>query len=264
MIDYHCHILPGIDDGSESLEESVEMARLLSRAGYTKIYCTPHLIENLYEASNDTVRQLIERVQETLDRESIELTLLFGREYMIDDSFQALVNRLEPLENTSDVLIEFMPDVYPGMVRDSIAAIIRKGLRPMIAHPERYLLFQEKKRAGTRLKKRSLFGKWFSGPESEEESSAPDYSRTGKELLEWLASQQCAFQGNLLSFEGVYGEAVQRAALRLRELGLYTHTGTDSHAPEQIEVLFGASEPRTSAGLPNQEASDDDIDWMRS
>lgn len=246
MVDYHCHLLPGIDDGAQTMEETLTMARMMSKAGYTEVYCTPHLIKNLYEADNRTVKRLVRTVQNELDREKIELKLLFGREYMIDDSFHEILNDLEPLENTQYVLVEFLTDVYQGMVRDSISAIMRKGLTPMIAHPERYRLFQEKRKVEPSSKKESFFDKWFSQPEIAQEQSI-DSDCTGKELLAWLVSKHCAFQANLLSFEGTFGKRIQKTARRLKELGIYTHTGTDAHSPECLEKMFGLSASAFSA-----------------
>lgn len=243
MIDYHCHILPGIDDGAETIEESVAMARLLKAAGYGTVYCTPHMIKHFYDANNDTVKGLIKEVQDALNREKIELKLLYGREYMLDDSFHEITSALTPLENTNYVLVEFTPDVYQGMVRDSIAAIIRKGLTPMIAHPERYHLFQAKKKVEPAQKKQSFFERLFIPKPTVENKPAIESPSTGKELLEWLVGMQCAFQANLPSFKGIHGKQIQAAAQQLKELGIYTHTGTDAHSPEYLEKLFGLSAP---------------------
>lgn len=237
MIDYHCHLLPGIDDGPSSLAESLEMARLLSRAGYDTVYCTPHLIKGLYEADNDTVKKAIRDLQEALDREGIALKLLCGREYFLDSNFIDYMHDLMPLEGTSYLLIEIPPHTYTGMVQDTLTAIIRHNLIPLIAHPERCELFREPQitdqpRKISRLKNLLQRSNALRQPAITQESN-------DNRMLNWLIEKHIAFQGNLPSFKGVYGEQVQSTANYLESLGIYTHKGTDAHTPESLATLFG-------------------------
>ncbi|HHE07923.1 MAG TPA: phosphoesterase, partial [Chlorobaculum parvum] len=73
MTDYHCHLLPNIDDGPTTIDESIEMAKLLVNAGYDTVYCTPHLIKGLYEADNKTVKTAVNDLQNALNQEKIAL-----------------------------------------------------------------------------------------------------------------------------------------------------------------------------------------------
>jgi protein-tyrosine phosphatase len=237
MTDYHCHLLPCIDDGPSSLAESIEMARLLSRAGYHTIYCTPHLIKGLYEADNNTVKKGVADLQEALNREGIDLKLLCGREYFLDNNFIDYMHDLMPLEGTSYLLIEIPPHTYTGMVQDTLTAIIRHNLIPLIAHPERCELFREPQitdqpRKVSRLKNLLQRSNALRQPAITQESN-------DNRMLNWLIEKRCAFQGNLPSFNGVYGEQVQSTAKYLESLGIYTHSGTDAHTPESLEKLFG-------------------------
>jgi protein-tyrosine phosphatase len=75
MIDFHCHILPGLDDGPKTIEESIEMAEALQNAGFTAVYCTPHLIKGAYEADNEAVRTAAAVLQKRLNNENIGLEL---------------------------------------------------------------------------------------------------------------------------------------------------------------------------------------------
>lgn len=237
MTDYHCHLLPGIDDGPSSLNESIEMARLLSQAGYQTVYCTPHLIKGLYEADKNTVTQAVNDLQKELDREGIALKLLCGREYFLDNNLRDYMNDLMPLENTSYLLIEIPPHTYPGMVQDSLSAILRLNLTPMLAHPERCELFHERQITESPKKKsklKNLFHRSFSGYQTPAGSEEGD-----NRLLQWLIENRCGFQSNLPSFKGTYGEKVQTTAHYLESLGIYTHSGTDAHTPESLKNLFG-------------------------
>lgn len=137
MIDYHCHLLPGIDDGPSTLDESIQMAKLLSESGFSSVYCTPHLIRHVHDASNTAVQQSLKELQAALDRRGIALRLQAGREYYMDNHFQKYLNDPMPLEGTRYLLIEIPSDSHEDMVLEIITAIRRKGLTPMIAHPER-------------------------------------------------------------------------------------------------------------------------------
>jgi protein-tyrosine phosphatase len=236
MIDYHCHLLPGLDDGSKTIEESISMARLLVKAGYSTVYCTPHLIKNLYEPTNDTVREAINALQRELDREEIAIKLLGGREYYLDSYFNEFINNLMPLDNTRYLLIEIPAHTYPGMVRDTFSEIIRKGLTPLIAHPERCHLFHEQQHY-TKQKKRSLFFNFNSNYDLSIDIDITE-NKMDQQLLNWLYSNKCGFQCNLPSFIGVYGELVKTTAMYFKNLDIYTHFGTDAHSTKCLEKLF--------------------------
>ena len=238
MTDYHCHLLPCIDDGPSSIDESIEMARLLSKAGYHTIYCTPHMIKGLYEVDNNSIKKSINELQEALTRKGIVLKLLYGREYFLDSNFRDYLNDLMPLENTSYVLIEIPPHTYPGMVEDSLSAIMRQNLTPMLAHPERCELFVEKTITDVPQKKatlKSLLQRITPSPRP----LPPQEENRDNKLLLWMIESKCAFQSNLPSFKGIYGERIQATARYLDGLGVYTHSGTDAHSPEGVKKLFG-------------------------
>jgi len=237
MTDYHCHLLPGIDDGPATIDESIEMARLLADAGYHTVYCTPHLIKGLFEADNSTVRMAVSTLQEALNEERVPLQLLCGREYYLDNHFMEFIGDLMPLENTRYLLIEFPPHTYPGMVQDSLSAIIRKELIPMIAHPERSELFHEPA-ATDQPKKKSKLRTLLHWPHLNY-PSAFDPENQENRLLNWLLANRCAFQQNLLSLHGTYGECAEQAAMHLQQMNIYTHTGTDAHSVKCLEKLFG-------------------------
>lgn len=237
MTDYHCHLLPCIDDGPSSVNESIEMARLLCQAGYHMVYCTPHLIKGLYEADNDTIKNAVNDLQKEIDQEGITLKLLCGREYFLDNNLKDYMNDLMPLENTSYLLIEIPPHTYPGMVQDSLSAILRQNLTPVIAHPERCELFHERQIADPPRKKSRL--KNLFNRSSSDFQTAVNAEDGDNKLLKWLVEKRCGFQSNLPSFNGAYGEQIQTAAQYLKSLGIYTHAGTDAHSAESLEKLFG-------------------------
>jgi protein-tyrosine phosphatase len=231
VIDFHCHILPGIDDGPSTLDESIQMAKLLSAAGYSTVYCTPHMVKNLYDRSNGVVYRSIKDMQRELYRQGIPLRLLAGREYILDNYFLEYINDLMPLEGTSYLLIEIPSGSYQGMIFESIKAVLNKGLTPMIAHPERCRILTDQQynkipKAISIFKRNTIYAKMLL-----------EYSYQHVDLLDWLLNIDCAFQCNAGSLSGNYGRSVQKAAQRFLNNGMYTHFGTDAHNSVFLEKL---------------------------
>ena len=142
VTDYHCHILPGIDDGAETLESALLMARLFHKAGYREIYCTSHLIKGRYEASSSEILDARNQLQSELDREQINIKLLLGREHYIDEFL--LDNLRQPLllEDTNLFLIEIPPFIAVELVKEILFQVTCRGYVPLIAHPERSNLLE--------------------------------------------------------------------------------------------------------------------------
>lgn len=219
--DWHSHILPDIDDGPTAIEESVRMASLLQKAGFTTIYCTPHLIKGIYEADNATVLSRLAALQARLDAENIAIKLLPGREHYMDEFFADYLKEALPLGDTRFILVE-IPDYVPAeFVRETCYSIRRRGYIPMIAHPERCTLLAVSSFPEARERTMSSF------------NAKPKTQHS--DLLFYLKEIGCAFQGNLGSFSGQYGESVRSTAERLRADGCYTHYGTDLHSSRNFK-----------------------------
>lgn len=232
--DYHCHILPGIDDGPVDRKSSVEMARILADAGFNEVYCTPHLIKGLYEVSQDDVLNERELLQRELEREGIRLKLLVGREYYLDEFFPDFIRQPQCLEGTRMIMIEIPNHASVDMAKECFFTVCSRGYTPMVAHPERCrLLLRESngQAGGGMFAKGWLFGsRKRSGNEMRE-----------SELLGYLKTLGCQFQGNLGSFAGMYGGGVKSSAEYFRSSGLYTHEGTDAHSPDAARFILGRS-----------------------
>jgi len=231
LTDYHCHLLPGIDDGPGHLSESVEMARLLACAGYRAVHCTPHMIHNRYDADNNTVIDIIGETQRELDREGILLKLLYGREYYLDEFLLQHLKKPMPLEGTRQLLVEIPPGSIPEFTRDAMSEILALGFTIMIAHPERCPLLGKTE---NRPKLTSFFDRLKPSA-----ARIPEPLHTEAGILEWLIARGCAFQGNLCSFYGAYGRTAQSNAGRFRAAEIYTCYGTDAHSPEDLKDLPG-------------------------
>jgi protein-tyrosine phosphatase len=137
MIDYHCHLLADIDDGPQTRTESLEMARILATHGFRQVCCTPHCIRGAYDNTPTEVRRAVAELQAAIDREAIPLRLLAGMEYCLDESFAAQTEEILPLGNSRLVLVEAPWQGRIEVVSEGIFRIVRQGMTPLLAHPER-------------------------------------------------------------------------------------------------------------------------------
>jgi len=142
MIDLHCHLLPGIDDGARDLEDALAMARLAVARGTTHIVVTPHIHPGRWENRVDNISAACQQLQSALDEHAIALKLSFASEVRLSEALQGQVKREEipflgSYEGDKVMLLEFPHShVTPGSER--MASWLRgQGIRPMIAHPER-------------------------------------------------------------------------------------------------------------------------------
>ncbi len=151
MIDLHAHILPGIDDGPQSLEDSLEMARLAVADGITTIVATPHLFRRKsvdLGALNapDAIRQAVERFHQKLSEEDIDLTVLPGCEVPLFPDIIKFIDegRILTLNDGQRHICLEMPDtVIPPATEDIIFQLNSRGLTPIITHPERNPVFYD-------------------------------------------------------------------------------------------------------------------------
>lgn len=244
MIDWHTHILPGIDDGSADMQQSLAMAAALVAFGFQTVYCTPHRMVGCYEASNDRVLQGVAGLQEQLDKSGIPLRLLPGREYCLDEYLPAALEDPLPLGDSRLILIEIPPWITPEMVRRLLYDVVRAGFTPVIAHPERCRLLEPVVRRSAGRGLLGTFKDLFTGGYRDRRQVPDTATTTGNPQLDYLRDLGCSFQGNLGSFSGFYGRQVKATAELMKSLGLYDCYGSDLHAPEQVGMILGQGQKR--------------------
>jgi len=198
MIDLHCHILPGLDDGAEHLEESIGMARVAEKDGIEKIVATPHLFrDNLAYEDLDIIEEKKEELNQALKTNNIDVEILAGAEVNISHHLieQIRENRSSlTLHQSSFMFVEFPPDHVFSGVKELFFELMSEGITPIIAHPERNSVF-------------------IHHPGS---------------LYELLQMGALA-QANSGSFTGIYGRTVREAVLRLLQLNFIQFIGSDGH-----------------------------------
>ncbi|PFN80590.1 tyrosine protein phosphatase [Bacillus sp. AFS076308] len=139
MIDLHCHILPGIDDGAKDLSESIKMARKAVEQGIQTIVATPHHLNNHYENPKQQILDKVEELNRVLRDEKIDLKILPGQETRV---YGELVNgydmgEIQPVNGSQYVLVEFSSSHVPRYTEKLFYDLQVNGLIPIVVHPER-------------------------------------------------------------------------------------------------------------------------------
>ncbi len=139
MIDLHCHILPGVDDGAASLSVSLEMATVLVAQGVTVVACTPHILPGLYHNSGAAIRLAVQDLQTVLDEKGIPLRLANGADvHMAPDFIAGLrCGRLLSLADSRYVLVEPPHYTAPPQLEEFFFELVLAGYVPILTHPER-------------------------------------------------------------------------------------------------------------------------------
>ena len=148
MIDIHTHMLPGIDDGSQFMDESVNMARIAYDSGSDAVVLTPHCNTDRGFANFniDTIRELTDKLKARLKEEAIPLKLFEGMEILLSDSTVELLkkNELLSLNKSRYYLVEFGFGCEEEYMDDLLSQVVDLRKVPVVAHPERYAMVQKK------------------------------------------------------------------------------------------------------------------------
>lgn len=170
MIDIHCHILPDYDDGADSLEEALEMARMAALSGVTDIIATPHFNGEPEETEQlPLIRHQFQLLSSAMEQAALPLKLHLGAEILCLPETVVLADshQLPTLGQTDYVLTEFYFDESFGFMDDMLSRLLLCGYRPVVAHPERYGAIQRdpsllrrwvRQGCGVQLNKGSILG----------------------------------------------------------------------------------------------------------
>ncbi|MEJ2201779.1 MAG: hypothetical protein P8X63_12325 [Desulfuromonadaceae bacterium] len=240
MIDCHCHLLPGLDDGPDTLDKAVAMARTLAGFGFVEVYCTPHCIGGLYETTPALVRERSAQLQSALDRARIPLSLRPGMEYYLDSRFPQALRDPLPLGDSRLLLVEAPPWAGADLIFANMQEVAAAGYVPLLAHPERCNLLALPDASGLLTGMRRLLRR----------DKAPPVS----DLVRQLQSCGCLFQGNIGSFAGRYGRIIMKRAQTLLATGVYNCFGSDAHSQSGMEQMLtaGLDQIQQRAAAPQQ------------
>ena len=200
MIDLHCHMLPGVDDGAATEEEALLMARVAVDSGVTAVALTPHcnVPEQFGNYRDSRLEERFRRFEALLRREDIPLTVYPGMEVFATPDLPRLLDEgaLLTLGGSRYLLVEFAFGESPRFVDDILHRIHQRGLTPVVAHPERYYFIQDDPR----------------------------------HLLHWT-NEGYVLQLNKGSFFGMFGRHAARTAHWCLDCGCLHLIGSDAHSP---------------------------------
>jgi protein-tyrosine phosphatase len=201
--DIHSHLIPAIDDGAQTMEDSLQLISQLKALGFTSLITTPHIKTDHYPNNRETITTGLQQLHKALQDNGIDMPLVAAAEYYIDDYFMRMLAEKDLLTlRDNEVLIEMSFAYEPVKFFDTLFKIQTVGYRPVLAHPERYLFYHDR-----------------------------------MHLYKELKTRGCLLQLNALSVTGYYGKPVKQVAKYLLDEGLYDYCGTDLHHIKHAENL---------------------------
>ncbi|MCF8246411.1 MAG: hypothetical protein K9J37_16320 [Saprospiraceae bacterium] len=201
--DMHSHMIPAVDDGSDSIETSLELLQGFVDLGYKKIITTPHTRPDYFPNTQADLRARFERLNPAIAQANLPLEVEMASEYFVDYEFlqQQDINNLLTFSG-KHLLIELSTYQAPPNLFETIFQLKIKGYQLILAHPERYGYY------------------------------ASDFSQ-----FEKLKDFGCQFQVNLLSLTGIYGKPPKELAMKFFKNNMVDFLGTDMHHAKHLESL---------------------------
>lgn len=204
QVDMHSHLLPGLDDGVQSFEESLEVIHKLRAFGYTKLITTPHIISDSYRNSPETILPKLAELNSFLEAKQLNFKVEAAAEYYLDDALMQKLAADEPLLTFGKKYLLFETNFLnePFFLKEFIFMATTKGYRLILAHPERFI-----------------------------------YLHDNPSKVQDLLDRGVLFQVNLISLTGYYSKPAQKLAEKLISNKHVNFLGTDCHNLQQTALL---------------------------
>lgn len=201
-VDIHSHLLPGIDDGAKSNEDTQSLLSFFKSIGSQQLITTPHIIHSVWDNTEESIQMTFNDSVSLFTDEGIQLRA--AAEYLMDSTFYESIKHGKQFLTLKDnyILVEMSYINSPMNLYDILFELQVLGYKPVLAHPERYAFYHSKFDEYYRLKKAG-----------------------------------CLFQLNLLSSVGYYGPDVTKIAQKLIDLNLYDFVGTDLHHGNHVKAF---------------------------
>lgn len=201
--DMHSHLIPGIDDGAQDMDQTIAMLAKFESLGYKKVVTTPHIMTDSFPNNPEIILSGLEKVKNEIKKVGIDIEIEAAAEYYFDETLMPKIKNKELLTfGDNYVLVEFAFHSPPQFLDQLFFELKTHGYRPVIAHFERYLYY---------LGKIDKAEKW--------------------------RSEGINIQINLNSLFGQYGPEVQKQAEKLIDEGQFDFVGTDCHRIEHLMIL---------------------------
>lgn len=197
MIDIHNHILPGIDDGAQTLEDFLNMINIAKEDGITQIIATPHFYRGRYENNYDDIVKLLKRVDMEKKKLGTDVEIIPGQEVFLDNyTLEAFKEgAIKGINDTRYMLIELPMNRMDKNIFNLLYELRILGIVPIIAHPERYMYIIEK-----------------------------------PTMINEFIQENCLFQINSGSITGIFGKEIKKVAEILIKNGIANFIASDSHS----------------------------------
>ncbi|TVR77908.1 MAG: capsular biosynthesis protein [Chitinophagaceae bacterium] len=203
--DLHSHLIPGVDDGAKDMEESITGIRKLHEIGFDTIITTPHIMPGYYNNNEDDLLRKAEDVIREIEKQNIDVKFKVAAEYFCDENFVQKIKNTNLLTLGNDFFLFELPFFNKPVNFDEVVfAIQSKGLKPILAHIERYSFFHE--------------------------LPMDDFHE--------LSEKGLNIQVNIGSFSGAYGPIVKLFAERLAKEKLIDFLASDYHHIKHISQLY--------------------------
>jgi len=214
-VDFHSHLIPGVDDGSRSYEESIEIITFFQSLGVRKMITTPHISMDHFPNKHGDLAEKFLQLKEKVSEAGIEIELGLAAEYMIDDGFREIMNKVGLLTfGNNYLLVELSGFAEHPDFSSLIFDLQSSGYNVILAHPERYLYMDSNRETFIKMKEREVL-----------------------------------FQVNALSLAGVYSERVMKTAKWLIENNMIDFVGSDVHHASQKGLFRKAIQSKLFAKL---------------
>jgi len=204
FVDMHNHILPGIDDGAKTHEDSIELIKGFGDFGVKRFIATPHIMHNYYPNTPVTINESLALLKKIVDQEGlIDIEIEAAAEHMIDANFETILEEGSVMPMKKNYLLIEMSYLQSSInFSSSLKKITEERFFSILAHPERYVFMHGKLGKHIKYKKKGML-----------------------------------YQMNILSLSEFYGKEVQKMALKLLEENLYDFVGSDVHNIHQLNYL---------------------------
>jgi tyrosine-protein phosphatase YwqE len=204
-VEFHSHLIFGVDDGCETIDQSIELLRDFEQLGMKKVVTTPHVMSDFYKNSKENIYPLRDQIRQRLKEENIQIEFDAAAEYMIDDGFEKKIAAGDLLtfgKDNKHILIELPFMSEPPNLNACLFELQIAGYIPVLAHPERYLYYANDREKYIGLKERGIL-----------------------------------LQLNILSCVGYYSKPVAEAAEYLVLNNLIDLVGSDTHHKRHMQIL---------------------------
>ncbi len=218
--DIHSHLIPGIDDGSKDMEDTLNMLRGFIDLGFKKVITTPHVMSDFYKNNPEIILGGLEKVREAIKKEGLEIEIDAAAEYNVDSELEGIIDRGEILTfGDNHVLFELPFSAEPSNLKQVIFKFQTNGYKLVLAHVERYNFWH---------------GQW--------------------DKIEEMLDRNIILQLNINSLSGHYGPGVKRMGEELIERGLIGMISSDCHHIGHLQLMKDtARRPALHQVLENKE-----------